>query len=53
MPPGDVDAINTIVGLLRSGGDVILIFAAYIVWKFNERLSKVETAIEAKKEKTP
>ena len=52
MQPSDVDNINTIIGLLKTGGNAVLVFAAYIIWRANERLTKLESAVEILKEKT-
>lgn len=48
MQPGDVDSINGILGLLKTGGNAVLVFAGYMVWKFNERLTRLEAAEEAR-----
>lgn len=55
MEPGDVEAVKNIFSLLKSGGDFVLMGAAFYIWRQNERLTKLETLVSilmGKKEPT-
>lgn len=42
-PAGDLPGL---IALLGKGGDVVLIFAAWVMWRTDARISKIEATIE-------